>query len=73
MEDGAIKVLDPHLLDFDDRYTFKGQICYSPEKLADFYRTDDEKSAIYELGILMLQICLLYSFKNTTQSGVYSE
>jgi hypothetical protein len=33
---------------------------------------DDEKSAIYELGLTMLEVALLTEIKNTT-SGVYDE
>lgn len=73
MEDGAIKILDPYLFEFESRYNFSKGICYSPEKLSDFFRVDDEKSCIYELGMLILQIGLLSEVRNTTTDGDYCE
>lgn len=63
--------MDPLLVGYDSRYTFSQNVNYSPEKLSDFYRADDEKSAIYELGIMMLEICLLREIKNTIE-GTFS-
>lgn len=41
MEDGTIKVIDPYLKNFDDRYVQQPNINYSPEKLINFSRIDD--------------------------------
>jgi hypothetical protein len=47
MEDGTIKIIDPYLTDFDSRYVMDTSVNYSPEKLIDFNRVDDEKCAIF--------------------------
>lgn len=39
--------MDPHLVGYYSRYNLSQNVNYSPEKLSDFYRADDEKSAIY--------------------------
>ena len=30
MEDGAIKIVDPYMLEFEERYVESKRVCYSP-------------------------------------------
>ena len=64
MENGAFKISNPLLVSPIDRYTKKNRCYYSPEKLGDFSFEDDEKSAIFELGLTLLHLITLKDCKN---------
>ncbi len=57
--EGVLKIMDPFVADFRSRYSYCPKTYYSPEKLADFAFIDDEKCAIFELGMAFLEIALL--------------
>lgn len=45
--EGVIKIMDPFIAGYNNRYNFTKNVYYSPEKLADFHMVDDEKCAIF--------------------------
>lgn len=57
--EGVLKNMDPFVADFRPRYTYHPNIYYSPEKLSDFSMVDDQKCAVFELGMSLLEIALL--------------
>jgi hypothetical protein len=57
--EGVLKIMDPLVADFRSRYSYQPKVYYSPEKLTDFAFQDDQKCAIFELGMALLEITLL--------------
>jgi hypothetical protein len=64
MPGGLIKLCSPLIVSPYDRFQHRYNCFYSPEKLADFDYSEDEKSAIFELGITLIHIFTLRDCKD---------
>lgn len=68
---GTLKIMDPLLHHYNERHIRSPTTYYSPEKLLDFTMVDDEKCAIFELGMTLLEISLLESLHDAYYRDTY--